>query len=342
MKRNLFFALCCMLFAAQAFSQVSTEQFESESGGSTSFTENGVIFKIISHTGYFDIQADYPGTGWNGTGIDNRYIDNSGNVAPSASFSIKTTSNLFKAYRFWIFLSGNNPSEQNVSGTLNVTGKLSGVTKFTQTKTTGFATSLGSTNGYTLIDMTNLNGQNYSNIVIDELRLTLGGAYTYAGFDAFTWFKDPGMVLPVTFGSVEASISNSRLQVTWETETELNNDHFDIEGSGDGQTFTKIATVKSKSGGNSNTKTEYEWTSASNMYLAIPMVSIILMLLVFLKRKKIVLAGCSILSFLAIVNFSCSKQNDGITPNGSYYIRIAQIDKDGLKKYSQVVKAVHK
>ena len=78
-------------------------------------------------------------------------------------------------------------------GSLTITGKLSGVTKFTQTKTTGFATSLGATNGYTLIDMTNLNGQNYSNIVIDELQITANGGFRYVGFDAFTWVKDSNM-----------------------------------------------------------------------------------------------------------------------------------------------------
>lgn len=83
----------------------------------------------------------------------------------------------------------------NVSGTLTITGKLSGVTKFTQTKTTGFATSLGSTNGYTLIDLTNLNGQNYSNIVIDQLQLTVGGSFRYVALDAFTWVKDSNLVL---------------------------------------------------------------------------------------------------------------------------------------------------
>ena len=83
----------------------------------------------------------------------------------------------------------------NVVGSLTITGKLSGVTKFTQTKTTGFATSLGATNGYTLIDMTNLNGQNYSNIVIDELQITANGGFRYVGFDAFTWVKDSNIVL---------------------------------------------------------------------------------------------------------------------------------------------------
>lgn len=195
MKRNIFLAICTFLISILSFAQTSTEVFETESNSSSSFTDNGVIFNIISHVNTFDIQANYPGTGWNGTSNDNRYIDNSGSsLNANGSFSIKTTSNLFKVNRFWVFLS-NNALSQNVTGTLTVTGKLSGVTKFTQTKTTGFATSIGTTNGYTLIDLTNLNGQNYSNIVIDQLQITLDGNYTYCGFDAFTWVKDSGMVL---------------------------------------------------------------------------------------------------------------------------------------------------
>lgn len=194
MKRTIFFAICSLFISIFSFGQTSTEQFETESHNSASFTDNGVIFNILSHVGTFDIQANYPGTGWNGTANDNRYIDNSASAQADASFSIKTTSNLFKVNRFWIFLS-NTSLNQNVAGTLTITGKLSGTTKFTQTKTTGFATGLGTTNGYTLIDMTNLNGQNYSNIVIDQLQVTLGGAFTYGGFDSFTWVKDSGIVL---------------------------------------------------------------------------------------------------------------------------------------------------
>jgi hypothetical protein len=194
MKRSIFLTICSLFISLLSFGQTSTEQFETESHGSPSFTDNGVIFNIISYVSTFDVQGNYPGTGWNGSGNDNRYIDNSGSVATDASLSVKTTSNLFKINRFWIFLS-NNSLNQNVVGSLTVTGKLSGVTKFTQTKMSGFATSLGATNGYTLIDLTNLNGQNYSNIIIDELRITLGGAYTYAGLDAFTWVKDTGIVL---------------------------------------------------------------------------------------------------------------------------------------------------
>lgn len=196
MKSTIFFIICSLFISIFSFGQTSTEVFETESNASTSFTDNGVIFNILTHLGGFDIQANFPGTGWNGTAIDNRYIDNNGagNVTTDASFSIKTTSNLFKVNRFWVFLSANNLN-QNVAGTLTVTGKLSGVTKFTQTKTSGFATGLGATNGFTLIDLTNLNGQNYSNIIIDQLQVTIGGAYNYFCLDAFTWVKDSGLVL---------------------------------------------------------------------------------------------------------------------------------------------------
>ncbi|NWL03354.1 hypothetical protein DM790_21215 [Flavobacterium collinsii] len=194
MKKNYLLIKVCYLFiillitSHNTWAQTSTETFETESPGSTSFTDNGVIFNILSHSSTFDI-ANFTNTGWSGTANDNRHIDNSGTVGTGASFSIKTTSNLFKVNRFWVFVA-NNFTNQNATGTLTITGKLSGITKFTQTKTTGFATSLGSTNGYTLIDMTNLNGQNYSNIIIDQLQITAGGDYAYLALDAFTWVKD--------------------------------------------------------------------------------------------------------------------------------------------------------
>ena len=193
-----------LILSNTMYAQTSTEQFETESNGSTSFTDNGVIFNIISHASTFDIQANYPATGWSGTNIDNRYIDNSLTPQNGASFSIKTTSNLFKVNRFWVYLSDANLN-LSTAGTLTITGKLSGVTKFTQTKTTGFNTSVATANGYTLIDLTNLNGQNYSNIIIDQLQITLGGGYTYAALDAFTWVKDSNLVIDLDTPTVTLS-----------------------------------------------------------------------------------------------------------------------------------------
>ena len=209
MKSTTFFTICSLLISILSFGQTpSTETFETELPGTTIFTDNGVIFNIISHASTFNI-ANYPGTGWNGTSNDNRYIDNSHAVSPpNASFSIKTTSNLFKVNRFWVYVA-DQYSNPNVTGTVTVTGKLSGVTKFSPTKSNGFTVGLGSTNGYTLIDMTNLNGSNYSNIVIDELQITLGGNYYYIGLDAFTWVKDSNIVL----GTAETKISKKGLAI---------------------------------------------------------------------------------------------------------------------------------
>lgn len=197
MKKVFILSIFSLFTSSILLGQTSTENFEQYPNQSTSFTNNNVKFNIISHTGNFSIKT-YPNTGWNGFEKDNGYIDNTIDIgSPNASFSIKTTSNLFKVNRFWVFV-GNQMLNQAVVGKLTVTGKLSGITKFTQTKTTGFTTSIGATNGYTLIDLTNLNGQNYSNIIIDELRLTLDGDYYYVGFDSFTWVKDQNMVLSAT------------------------------------------------------------------------------------------------------------------------------------------------
>lgn len=202
MKSTTFLIICSLLISIFSFGQTSTEYFETESHGSTSFTDNGVIFNIISHVSVFDIQGNFPGTGWSGTANDNRYIDNSNNQEFPPSFSIRTTSNLFKVSKFWMYLSALN-LDPNVAGTLTITGKLSGITKFTQTKTSGFNTSTTTNNGYTLIDLANLNGQNYSNIVIDELVITANGGFRYVGLDAFTWVKDSNLVL----GATEAKVS---------------------------------------------------------------------------------------------------------------------------------------
>ncbi len=196
MKRTTILLICSLLISTFTFAQTSTEHFETETNGSTSFTDNGVIFNILSTVATYDILTA-SGFGWNGTTADNKFIDNTGTATSQyadSSMSIKTTSNLFKVNRFWVYLS-DRLNVLSAPGTLTITGKLSGVTKFSQTKTTGFATSLGSTNGFTLIDMTNLNGQNYSNIIIDQLTLTIGGDFRYMAFDAFTWVKDSNLVL---------------------------------------------------------------------------------------------------------------------------------------------------
>ncbi|MGV0995357.1 MBG domain-containing protein [Empedobacter falsenii] len=191
-KRYLFFWLW-FIITIVVNAQSSTETFETESVGSINFTDNGVVFNIISHKGTFNIYR-LNGSGWSGISADNQFIGNNTLPTENASFSIKTTSNLFRMNRFWIYLSDVNDN-QFVTGTLTIVGKLNGVTKYSTTKTSGFNTDIVYANGHTLIDLTNLNGQNYSNIVIDELVITAGGDYAYMGFDAFRWVKDSNIIL---------------------------------------------------------------------------------------------------------------------------------------------------
>ncbi|WP_256010353.1 hypothetical protein [Desertivirga xinjiangensis] len=336
----LFTLLLTATFAAK--SQTSTEPFETESHGSTSFTDNGVIFNILSHNGLFDIQANYPGAGWNGIANDNRFIDNTGtaNQPENPSFSIKTTSNLFKVPRFWVYASAANLN-LNVTGTLTVTGKLSGVTKFTQTKTTGFATSLGTTNGYTLIDLTNLNGQNYSNIIIDQLQITGGGNYRYLGLDAFTWVKDSN-VLPVSLTNFSASLSNSGiLNAKWKTASESNNSHFILQSSKDGKSWKDLVRQDAAINGASGASYEVE-INIANMSLA--GFTLLGFLLLPFSRRRYRLAA--LLAVMTIIAGSCAKekdlnwidqQGDKSTSVNTIYLRLAQVDHDGTTTYSEPV-----
>lgn len=199
MKKIIFFTILVFLNSIAPMSaQTTTVTFETSPGGSTSFTSNEYVFNIVSLTGTFRIQSNYPNTGWNGTANDNVYIDNTGTTNINApSFSIKSSSS-FKVSKFWVFLSNTSLNQSTSSGTLIVTGKLNGITKFSATKTSGFNTTFNATtgttgvyNGFTPIDLTNLNNQNYSNTIIDEIQLQSTGGYVYMCLDAFTWSKAP-------------------------------------------------------------------------------------------------------------------------------------------------------
>lgn len=210
MKKFIFLAILVFISnIADMSAQTSTVNFETSPGGSTSFTSNGYVFNIVSQAGTFRIQANYPGTGWNGTANDNVYIDNTGTTnINSPSFSVKSSS-LFTVSKFWVFLSNTALNQSTSSGTLIITGKLAGVTKFSTTKTSGFNTTFNATvgttgnyNGFTLIDLATLNSQNNSSTVIDELQLQSTGGYLYMCLDAFTWSKT------ATLGTSESKVKD--------------------------------------------------------------------------------------------------------------------------------------
>lgn len=65
-------------------------------------------------------------------------------------------------------------------------------------------------------------------------------------------------VLPVTLVSFTAAVVNDRVQLRWETASELNNDFFTVERSADAVHFEEMTRVAAV--GNSNISTKYNWT----------------------------------------------------------------------------------
>ncbi|HEX7755121.1 MAG TPA: hypothetical protein VF421_07260 [Niabella sp.] len=150
-------------------------------------------------------------------------------------------------------------------------------------------------------------------------------------------------VLPVTFGAVTAALDNGALIVKWSTESETNNDHFEVQASVDGKNFKPIGTVGSKAvDGHSDVALDYRFEKAGGI-IGLALLPFMIGLFGFpgTRRKRYALAGMLLLS-AAVTVISCTKNNTDIKGIEKVYIRIAQVDKDGTTKFSKVITAVQK
>ena len=150
--------------------------------------------------------------------------------------------------------------------------------------------------------------------------------------------------LSVSFGKVNALFKASTLSINWDTELEHNNDHFLVEGSKDGTNFFTLTTVASKAAeGNSSSTIHYSIHFDSNNGTLASGVSFILLAILILgftvkNRKKLaVLTTVCFLFFIA-----CNKQDSQMINKDDdvKFIRITQVDKDGIKAASKAVKIV--
>lgn len=159
--------------------------------------------------------------------------------------------------------------------------------------------------------------------------------------------------LPVIFGEISATISGNQLTVNFISEKEINNDHFDVEASRDGINFTTIGTVASKSkDGNSDADIRYEFkTSSAQLTAGLgtatagASLAVMLVLIAFSRRNKMVKVFVLIVVLSVGGVTSCSKNNADILSTGTeskLWIRIAQVDKDGVKRYSKTINAINK
>ncbi len=145
--------------------------------------------------------------------------------------------------------------------------------------------------------------------------------------------------LPVVFDDVLARVKSGNLLVQFTSISETNNEYFSILASRNGVDFKEIGRVDSAAEhGNSSTPLEYSFMININNTLVTGSLFFITLLLPAIgRRKKKVLIAAAIfsISFLA-----CRKSKDVLDSSGveKLFIRIVQIDKDGTKAYSKIVK----
>lgn len=152
--------------------------------------------------------------------------------------------------------------------------------------------------------------------------------------------------LPVTFGTINGSIKNNTLNINWTTLSEKNIDYFEIQTAADGKNFKTVGTVKSKSAdGNSNTQLSYQFTQnasgPSALFISLLSLSGVLMLVI--KNRKKQLGVGALVALIALNIWSC-KKHEVVQENStkSIYVRILQVDKDGVKTEIKTFKADQK
>lgn len=151
--------------------------------------------------------------------------------------------------------------------------------------------------------------------------------------------------LPIELGGLEATISGNNLTINWQTLTETNVSHFDVEASSNGTDFVKIGEVDSKSlNGNSSQPLNYSLTVTKDklpLLAGIGILGLAVSLLFFNRKNKLFSSLLLILGISILGVSSCNKQSDtvNINPDGKLSVRIVSVDKDGTKNYSKAVQA---
>lgn len=196
MKQQLpYFFICAFILGTFSINAQNLEDFEGDPISSTSFGVNGQVFNIVTLEAgppVYDVEV-FANGGWNGTGVDDQFIDNSTGTATQgngSSFSIVTNDGTdITVKSFYLFVSNRSLSGPGTPTTLTIEGRKDGGNVFTVTKTSGIVD--GSTftpnNGFTFIDLSSEGGSDNSNENIDELIISSTNNADYLALDAFVW-----------------------------------------------------------------------------------------------------------------------------------------------------------
>ncbi|ANH80159.1 hypothetical protein A8C56_03405 [Niabella ginsenosidivorans] len=150
------------------------------------------------------------------------------------------------------------------------------------------------------------------------------------------------IALPVSFGVIRGLVRNNQLQVSWTTLTEKNNDHFEIETSGDGRQFQWLASVPSKAiDGSSDTPLSYSYNKPYDVILTASVLMAVLLTGFSRSGRKTSLPQW-LFALYIITLAACNKGTKDISARQGerQYIRIVQVDKEGTRSYSKVVKVL--
>lgn len=219
-------AFFSLFFIANVAGAQTTETFETETVGATSFSNNGKTFTITNTPSAetFDIEP-FTNGGWNGSSTDNQFIDNSGSGAAGnmtgdgTSFTLATSdASDFSIKSLYLFVTTRALSFSH-GGTVTIAGRENGVLKFTIVKSSGFASSLATNNGFTFIDFSTEGGSNNSNTPIDELIISSSGNADYLALDAFTWdlAVAPSTATVAATAFIEGAYNGTNLNTTLNT-----------------------------------------------------------------------------------------------------------------------------
>lgn len=148
--------------------------------------------------------------------------------------------------------------------------------------------------------------------------------------------------LPVVWGRIVGFIKNDQLEVQFTTYQEINNQEFAIEVSANGKDFKEVQRLSTLAvNGNSDTKLYYH-IQISQAAASAALGTVFLLCLLSTVSRTVSRWRVVLLLVLIVNMYSCNKKGD-ITTGNSYpkiFVRIAQIDKDGSKTYSQAVRAI--
>ncbi|MBO9592637.1 MAG: hypothetical protein J7599_06975 [Niabella sp.] len=250
---------------------------------------------------------------------------------------------------------GDKPLQGNESG--GTQQNWVGSATITSLPTNGFVLTY---NGY-VITQADIDGGGYVIANYDPSKLSIapgpgtpGGAkttsFSYAvngtntRSDDATYTVNFSSALPVVFGAIAAYLHNDGLVINWTTETETNNDHFEIEASVNGIDFTTVGFVTSQApGGNSKEAIQYRFSKdvASDMAaLGLGMLVLGSLGSCFCSRRYVLRVWALLLAGAAFYMAGCEKTETGIAGNGKLYVRVVQVDKDGTRVFSKVVTVV--